>query len=110
LVDGLADLRLGAERAGIHGGGRVLPTLEAPISNLEGLGAEPDRLGPGGYVQGHSKDLGGIFQFRTELWVAYQFDGGARLGARIAHLSNAGIHHSNPGEEELLVTYAPPFP
>jgi hypothetical protein len=98
LLDGLADLRLGAEGAGIRGGG------------LEGLGAEPDRLGPGGYVQGHSKDLGGIFQFRTELRVAYQFDGGARQGARIAHLSNAGIHHSNPGEQELLVTYALPFP
>jgi hypothetical protein len=67
-------------------------------------------FGPGGYVQGHSKDLGGVFQFRTELGVAYQFDSGARLGARIAHLSNAGIHHSNPGEEELLVTYALPFP
>jgi lipid A 3-O-deacylase len=69
-------------------------------------------FGPGGYVQGHSKDLGGAgpLQFRTELGVAYQFDGGARLGARIAHLSNAGIHHSNPGEEELLLTYALPFP
>jgi lipid A 3-O-deacylase len=65
---------------------------------------------PGGYARGHSKDLGGVFQFRTELGVAYQFDDGARLGARIAHLSNAGIHHSNPGEEELLVTYALPFP
>ncbi len=67
-------------------------------------------FGPGGYVQGHSKDLGGVLQFRTELGVAYQFDDGARLGVRIAHLSNAGIHHSNPGEEELHVTYALPFP
>jgi hypothetical protein len=58
--------------------------------------AEPDRLCPSVYVQGPSKDLGGIFQFRTELRLRTSFDGGAKLGARILHLSNAGIHHCNP--------------
>jgi lipid A 3-O-deacylase len=67
-------------------------------------------FGIGGYVHGHSKDLGGVLQFRTELGVAYQFDDGARFGVRIAHLSNAGMHHSNPGTEELQLTYALPFP
>jgi hypothetical protein len=66
---------------------------------LSGAFAEPDRLCPSVYVQGPSKDLGGIFQFRTELRLRTSFDGGAKLGARILHLSNAGIHHCNPGEE-----------
>ena len=67
-------------------------------------------FGVGGYVQGHSKDLGGVTQFRTEIGVAYQLDDGARFGVRIAHISNAGLHHSNPGTEELQLTYALPFP
>ena len=67
-------------------------------------------LGLGGYAQGDSKELGGVFEFRSELGVAYQFHDGSRLGMRIAHLSNAGIYNQNPGEEELHVTYALPFP
>jgi lipid A 3-O-deacylase len=68
------------------------------------------QFGAGGYSEGHSKDLGGVTEFRTELGVAYQFDDGTRLGGRIVHVSNAGLHHSNPGEEELYLTYALPFP
>ena len=55
-------------------------------------------LGAGVYAEGDSKDLGGVFEFRSELGVACQFHDGTRLGLRIAHLSNAGIYHSNPGE------------
>jgi lipid A 3-O-deacylase len=50
------------------------------------------------------------FQFRTGLGVAYEFDDGTRLGVRVAHVSNAGIHDDNPGEEELYVRFALPFP
>jgi hypothetical protein len=65
----------------------------------------------GGYHQGGSKDLGGIFQFRSGLTVAYQFDKeGSRLGVRFAHISNAGIHDNNPGENEVLLTYSIPLP
>jgi lipid A 3-O-deacylase len=66
-------------------------------------------LGLGGYSKGDSKDLAGVFQFRVETGIAYEFDGGKRIGARVAHISNAGIHNFNPGEEELYVTYALPF-
>jgi lipid A 3-O-deacylase len=66
-------------------------------------------LAAGGYSEGGSKDLGGVFQFRAELGIAYEFDDGARIGARLGHISNAGIHADNPGEEELLITFAIPF-
>ncbi len=68
------------------------------------------QFGMGGYSEGHSKDLGGVMQFRTELGVAYQFPDGTRLGGRIVHVSDAGLHHSNPGEDELYLTYTLPFP
>lgn len=64
----------------------------------------------GGYRQGGSKSLGGIFQFRTGMTFSYQFDQGSRLGVRFAHVSNAGIYKHNPGENEVLLTYAMPLP
>jgi lipid A 3-O-deacylase len=66
-------------------------------------------LGLGGYSRGDSKDLAGVFQFRVETGIAYEFDGGKRIGARIAHISNAGIHDFNPGEEDLYLTFALPL-
>lgn len=65
-------------------------------------------LGVGGYAEGDSKDLGGVLQFRSALGIAYAFGDGTRLGVRVAHLSNAGIHASNPGEEEVYITYSVP--
>ena len=64
----------------------------------------------GFYHRGGSEDLGGVFQFRTSATLAYEFDGGSRLGASFAHISNAGIHKSNPGDNEVLATYAIPLP
>jgi len=66
-------------------------------------------LGLGGYKRGGSKDLGGIFQFRVSLGIAYEMESGMRLGFRAAHISNASIHDHNPGEEEFLLTFALPF-
>lgn len=66
-------------------------------------------LALGGYHEGDGIDLGGIFQFREEFTLSYQFDNGSRLGVVWAHTSNAGIHDENPGENEVLVTYAIPF-
>ena len=66
-------------------------------------------LAAGGYSEGGSKDLGGVFQFRLELGVAYEFDDGTRIGVRLGHISNAGIHDDNPGAEELFITFAIPF-
>jgi lipid A 3-O-deacylase len=62
--------------------------------------------GAGYYFEGNSKDLGGPFEFRLALDVAYEFDNQSRLGVRLSHLSNAGIYDHNPGEEELMLFYA----
>jgi lipid A 3-O-deacylase len=67
------------------------------------------QLAMGGYREGSSKDLGGVFQFRQSLDLAYRFDNGQRLGIRVAHISNASIHPINPGEEELLLIYSFPL-
>ena len=67
------------------------------------------QLAMGGYGEGESEDLGGVFQFRESLDIAWRFDNGQRLGIRGAHISNAGIHDINPGEEELLLTYSFPL-
>lgn len=68
----------------------------------------------GGYHRGGSKDLGGVFQFREGITIAYEFDKGfnqgSRIGFRYAHISNAGIHDRNSGENELLLTYGIPLP
>jgi lipid A 3-O-deacylase len=63
----------------------------------------------GGYRQGDSSDLGGIFQFRLSLGLSYVFANRHRLGVNFAHISNRSIYDRNPGEEELYVTYAIPF-
>ena len=64
----------------------------------------------GAYRRGSDEDLGGSFQFRTSANVAYELDGGSRLGVEFAHVSNAGLHKRNPGDNELLVTYGFPLP
>ena len=65
--------------------------------------------GAGAYHRGGSEDLGGVFQFRLSLGIAYEFSDFSRLGLQIAHISNANIHDKNPSENELLLTYAIPF-
>jgi hypothetical protein len=63
----------------------------------------------GGYHRGGSEDLGGTFQFRLSLNVAYELSGQSRLGVQFAHISNAGIQSRNPGDNEVLATYAIPI-
>jgi lipid A 3-O-deacylase len=67
------------------------------------------QLAMGGYHEGDSTDLGGVFQFRVSLDVAYRLDNGHRLGVRWGHISNADAHEQNPGEEELFLTYSVPL-
>ena len=62
----------------------------------------------GGYHTGDSSDLGGVFEFRLSLDIAYRFDNRHRLGVRAAHISNGGVNEQNPGEEELFLTYSIP--
>jgi lipid A 3-O-deacylase len=63
----------------------------------------------GGYHRGGSEDLGGTFQFRLSANLAYELDDHSRIGLQFAHISNADIHNLNPGDNELLVTYAIPL-
>jgi lipid A 3-O-deacylase len=67
------------------------------------------QMAMGGYHEGAGSDLGGVFQFRLSLDIAYRFDNGHRLGVRGAHISNAGVNDENPGEEELFLTYSVPL-
>ncbi len=62
-------------------------------------------FGIGGYHEGDSRDLGGIFQFHLGLTLAYGFAEGQRLGLTWAHISNAGIHEANPSANSVLLTY-----
>lgn len=64
------------------------------------------QLGLGAYRRGGSRDLGGVFQFRETVELSYRFDNGRRLGLRVAHISNAGLHEQNSGEEDIFLTYA----
>ena len=63
----------------------------------------------GGWREGNSRDLGGVFQFRTSVDLAVRLIDGSRIGLRVAHISNANVHKSNPGDEELYLTYAIPL-
>ena len=90
----------------------------APVRRRDGRGAHrggrPGRpygrqLVQGGYHGGDSTGLGGVFQFRLSLDVAFRFDNGHRLGVRGAHISNAGVNEQNPGEDELFLTYSVPL-
>lgn len=63
----------------------------------------------GGYDRGQSKDLGGVFQFRTGVEFAYRFDNRYRVGIALHHISNAGIHDENPGTNILVLTVSMPL-
>ena len=67
-------------------------------------------LGFGYWHEGDSKDLGGNFPFiHFSLDIAYAFDWGGRLGVKLAHISNAYTHSSNPGQESVLLTFTLPL-
>lgn len=66
-------------------------------------------LGFGGYHQGRGKYLDGVFQFRLELSLDYQFADQSRLGVKIAHISNAYIVQEDPGEDEIMLNYSIPL-
>jgi lipid A 3-O-deacylase len=63
----------------------------------------------GAYHRGGSEDLGGAFQFRLGITAAYELGNRSRIGLQFAHISNADIHDRNPGDNEILLTYAIPF-
>jgi hypothetical protein len=92
-----------------HGGGMVYAALYTDIALgpviLTPLG------GAGAWWHGSQSDreLGGTFEFRISIAAAYQLADSSRLGVRFGHISSAGINNRNPGENDLMLTYALPL-
>lgn len=61
------------------------------------------------YAEGDGRDLGGTFQFIEEFYVGYRLPWNHLLGASIAHISNAGIHDRNPGNNIGMISYTVPL-
>lgn len=61
--------------------------------------------GIGGYRRGNSVPLGGVFQFHAELFLGYRVTDNQMLGLSYQHISNAGIHASNPTADSLYLNY-----
>ena len=53
-------------------------------------------IGVGGYAQGNGPDLGSVFEIRSQLELAYEFDNRARLGLAFSHTSNASWPRTTP--------------
>lgn len=69
-------------------------------------------VGSGGWASGlyyrgtgAGKNLGGAFELRTHLELAYRLPDESRVGLCLYHLSNAHIFPLNPGSESLVITY-----
>ncbi len=65
----------------------------------------------GGYHRGGGEDLGATFLGRFSVAVSYELSNQSHIGVQFAHVSNAGTgkRNVNPGENELLLTYAVPL-
>jgi lipid A 3-O-deacylase len=114
---GAVDFRLGTKLLGIGPALGLLANVDGGLFGYGGLYFDLTfghivitPLGAvGGYRQGDSKDLGGVFQFRASITAAYQFENASRLVVQLGHISNAHIHEDNPGEEDAFLTYALAF-
>ncbi|MDN5849764.1 MAG: acyloxyacyl hydrolase [Nitrococcus sp.] len=114
---GLVELRFGDRLFHVGPALGVLANLDGGVYGYGGLYADLSLgnfiftpLGAvGAYDQGHSKDLGGVLEFRGSITAAYAFANGARFGVQVGHISNANLHNRNPGEEDAFLTYALAF-
>lgn len=66
-------------------------------------------IGVGAYGEGDGKDLGSVFEIRSQAEIAYQFEDASRLSLAISHISNAGVGDHNPGTEIISVYYHLPI-
>jgi len=60
-------------------------------------------FGAGLYHDGGGKDLGHTVEFRSQIELAYRFEGGWNLGLAFGHISNASLGKDNPGTEILTL-------
>lgn len=63
----------------------------------------------GAWHTGNSVDLGGALEFRESLELDYKFSSDVRIGAQIAHMSNADIYRTNPGVNTLMAILSFPL-
>lgn len=56
-----------------------------------------------------SRDLGGTFQFMSELYIGYRLPWDDLVGVSVQHISNADIHDNNPGGDIAMATYSVTF-
>lgn len=54
-------------------------------------------FGAGLYYSGNGKYLGSPIEFRSQVELGYEFDGGTRISVAYSHISNANIADTNPG-------------
>jgi hypothetical protein len=66
-------------------------------------------VGVGAFRRGNGRDLGGVFEIRSQLEVAWRFADERRLGIAVSHISNAGISDRNVGTEIVTLYYAFPL-
>lgn len=62
-------------------------------------------FGAGLYADGGGKELGSAVEFRSQLEMGWEFEGGARVGVAGGHISNGGLGDKNPGTEFLNLYY-----
>lgn len=67
------------------------------------------QAGFGAYHEGGSIDLGQVFEFREQVELGYQFDGGDMVSVYFNHLSNAGMGDRNPGVNTIGLSYSRAF-
>ena len=68
-------------------------------------------LAVSGWSRGGKTDinLGGPVEFRSEITISYRLPYDMRIGVMVAHMSNAGLYHLNPGENEIMASFAFPL-
>lgn len=81
---------------------------DLPIKSIEPIVITPG-VKVGAYSRGDSKDLGYGVEFHDSIEVTYKFDSGQRVGAALAHMSNASLGNKNPGTEIVQAVYSLPF-
>ena len=60
---------------------------------------------PGLYHEGDGKDLGHIFEFKSEVQLSLDFSKSSKLGFSYNHISNASLGDKNPGANSYMFNF-----
>jgi lipid A 3-O-deacylase len=95
--------------ANSHGGGMAYAALYSDLALGPVIVTPLGGIGAWWHGDHGDQELGGTFEFRISIEAAYQFANLSRFGLRLGHISNADLHTKNPGENDLMLTYALPL-